>query len=129
VVLRPAATVPAARPLPLVAEADELSPSTASWLTPPTPARPPGTPTATSANVAPVGQEQGAPTEAVPALPASPTYPARLYWHLANARGVLHRYEVRAATQRLVVQVPRRLARGGNVLRVHYQGYTGQYAE
>ena len=44
-------------------------------------------------------------------------------------RGVLHRYEVRATTQRLVVQVPRRLARGGNVLRVHYQGYTGQYAE
>ncbi len=129
VVLRPAATVPAARPLPLVAEADELSPSTANWLTPLTPARPPGTPTATSANVAPVGQEQAAPADAVPALPASPTYPARLYWHLANARGVLHRYEVRAATQRLVVQVPRRLARGGNVLRVHYQGYTGQYAE
>ena len=129
VVLRPAATVPAARPLPLVAEADELSPGTASWLTPPTPARPPGTPTATAANVAPVGQEQPAPADAAPALPPYPSYPARLYWHLANARGVLHRYEVRAATQRLVVQVPRRLARGGNVLRVYYQGYTGQYAE
>ncbi|TDN39522.1 hypothetical protein A8B98_20050 [Hymenobacter sp. UV11] len=127
VVLRPAATIPAARPLPLVAEADELSPATASWLTPPTPARPPGTPTAT--NVAPVGQEQPAPTDAAPALPPYPSYPARLYWHLADARGVLHRYEVRATTQRLVVQVPRRLARGGNVLRVYYQGYTGQYAE
>jgi hypothetical protein len=76
-----------------------------------------------------VGKEQPAPAEAAPALPPYPAYPARLYWHLANARGVLHRYEVRAATQRLVVQVPRRLARGGNVLRVHYQGYTGQYAE
>ena len=66
---------------------------------------------------------------AAPALPPYPAYPARLYWHLANARGVLHRYEVRAATQRLVVQVPRRLARAGSVLRVHYQGYTGEYAE
>jgi len=129
VVLRPAATVPAARPLPLVAEADELGAGTTDWLTPPTPARPPGTPTPTAPSVAPVGKEQPAPAEAAPALPPYPAYPARLYWHLANARGVLRRYEVRAATQRLVVQVPRRLAKGGNVLRVHYQGYTGQYAE
>ena len=129
VVLRPAATVPAAQPLPLVAEADELTPGATDWLAPPTPARPPGTPTPTAPNVAPVGKEQPAPAEAAPTLPPYPAYPARLYWHLANARGVLHRYEVRAATQRLVVQVPRRLARGGNVLRVHYQGYTGQYAE
>ncbi|MGI4762311.1 MAG: S8 family serine peptidase [Janthinobacterium lividum] len=127
VVLRPAATVPAARPLPLVAETDELATGTTDWLTPPTPARPPGTPTA--ANVAPVGKEQPASVETAPALPPYPAYPARLYWHLATARGVLHRYEVRAATQRLVVQVPRRLAKNGNVLRVYYQGYTGQYAE
>ena len=127
VVLRPAATVPAAVPLPLLAEADELTPATASWLSPPTPARPPGSPTPTAANVPPVGQEQ--PGGFAPVLPLYPAYPARLYWHLANARGVLHRYEVRAVSQRLVVQVPRRLARGGNVLRVHYQGYTGQYAE
>jgi subtilisin family serine protease len=129
VVLRPAATVPAARPLPLVAEADELAAGTTDWLTPPAPARPPGTPTPTAPSVAPVGKEQPAPAEATPALPPYPAYPARLYWHLANARGVLHRYEVRAATQRLVVQVPRRLAKNGNVLRVYYQGYTGQYAE
>ncbi len=129
VVLRPAATIPVARPLPLVAEADELSPATASWLAPPAPARPPGTPTPTAPNVPPVGKEQPAPTEAAPALPPYPAYPARLYWHLANARGVLHRYEVRATTQRLVVQVPRRLARDGSVLRVYYQGYTGEYAE
>jgi subtilisin family serine protease len=129
VVLRPAATIPAARPLPLVAEADELSPATASWLAPPPPGRPPGAPTPTTPNVAPVGKEQPAPAEAAPALPPYPAYPARLYWHLANARGVLHRYEVRATTQRLVVQVPRRLARAGSVLRVYYQGYTGEYAE
>jgi serine protease AprX len=129
VVLRPAATVPAALPLPLVAETDELAAGTTDWLTPPTPERPPGTPTPTAPNVAPVGKEHDVPTGAAPVLPPYPAYPARLYWHLANARGVLHRYEVRAATQRLVVQVPRRLTRGGDVLRVHYQGYTGQYAE
>jgi len=112
-----------------VAESDELAPGTADWLAPPTPARPPGTPTATAPNVAPVGQEHPAPVGEAPALPLSPAYPARLYWHLADARGVLHRYEVRATTQRLVVQVPRRLARAGNVLRVYYQGYTGQYGE
>jgi serine protease AprX len=129
VVLRPAATVPAARPLPLVAETDELAAGTTDWLTPPTPARPPGTPTPTTPGVGAVGKEQPAPAEAAPALLPYPAYPARLYWHLATARGVLRRYEVRAATQRLVVQVPRRLAKNGNVLRVYYQGYTGQYAE
>jgi len=131
VVLRPLATVAAARPLPLLAEPDEAGPSAAAWLAPleATPARPPGSPTPTSPSVGPVGKEQPAPAEAAPALPPYPAYPARLYWHLATSRGVLHRYEVRAVTQRLVVQVPRRLARGGDVLRVHYQGYTGQYAE
>jgi serine protease AprX len=42
---------------------------------------------------------------------------------------VLHRYEVRAVAQRVLLQLPRRLVRSGNVLRVHYQGYTGEYAE
>ena len=92
VVLRPAATVPAPRPLPLVAEADELGAGTTDWLTPPTPARLPGTPTPTAPSVAPVGKEQPASAEAAPALPLYPAYPARLYWHLANARGVLRRY-------------------------------------
>jgi serine protease AprX len=48
---------------------------------------------------------------------------------VANGRGVLHRYEVRAVAQRVVLQVPRRLVRGGNVLRVHFRGYTGEYSE
>ncbi|NML64199.1 S8 family serine peptidase [Hymenobacter sp. RP-2-7] len=130
VVLRPAATLPPARPLPLLADDDELSVEAASWLRPTEEAaRPPGSPTPTRASVAPVGQEQAAPADAAPALPPYPSYPARLYWHLASARGVLRRYEVRAATQRLVLQLPRRLARGGDVLRVYYQGYTGTYSE
>jgi subtilisin family serine protease len=130
VVLRPAATLPIARPLPLLADDDELSAEAASWLRPTEEgARPPGSPTPTSTSVAPVGQERPAPAEAAPALPPYPSYPARLYWHLASPRGVLRRYEVRAATQRLVLQLPRRLARGGDVLRVYYQGYTGTYSE
>jgi serine protease AprX len=28
-----------------------------------------------------------------------------------------------------VLQLPRRLLRHGDVLRVHYQGYTGEYSE
>ena len=127
VVLRPAATVPSPRPLPLLAEPDETTPEAASWLTPPTPVRPPGTPTPTPADVPRAGQEQA--VAAAPALSAYPDYPTRLYWHLADRRGVLRRYEVRAVLQRLVVQLPRRLVRGGDVLRVHYRGYTGQYSE
>ena len=35
----------------------------------------------------------------------------------------------RAVAQRLVVQVPRRLLRNGDVLRVHFKGYTASYSE
>ncbi|MGI4870614.1 MAG: S8 family serine peptidase [Janthinobacterium lividum] len=127
VVLRPQATLPVARPLPLLAEPDEAGATLPAWLAAPgTAVPPPGTPTPTKA--APVGQEHPT-TDAEPTLPAYPAYPARLYWHLADRRGVLHRYEVRATSQRLVVQLPRRLARGGNVLRVYYQGYVGEYRE
>ena len=127
VVLRPAATVPAAHPLPVLAEPDEAGATLPTWLATPGvgATAPPGTPT--PARAAPVGQER--PTDAEPALPPYPAYPARLYWHLADGRGVLHRYEVRATTQRLVVQVPRRLVHGGEVLRVYYQGYVGEYRE
>jgi hypothetical protein len=74
-----------------------------------------------------VGQEKPTSDDNPPLPPAA--YPPRLYWHLANRRGVLHRYEVRAVAQRVILQLPRRLLRGGGVLRVHYQGYTGEYAE
>jgi serine protease AprX len=131
VVLRSAATLPIARPLPLLNDPDEISPAwlaslgadastnrpAASSPTPPLPA-----------NVAPVGKEQPAPTDAG-VLPPTPAYPPRLYWHLANRRGVLHRYEVRAVAQRLMLEVPRRLVQRGNVLRVNFQGYTGEYSE
>jgi subtilisin family serine protease len=130
VVLRPAATLPAARPLPLLTDPDEAG---LAWLAalgaeagspqvktlPVAPASPP--------DAAPVGQEKPTADDNPPLPPAA--YPPRLYWHLANRRGVLHRYEVRAVAQRVVLQLPRRALRGGAVLRVHYQGYTGEYTE
>ncbi|MBD2721135.1 S8 family serine peptidase [Hymenobacter armeniacus] len=77
-----------------------------------------------------VGREQPVPGGSTPLAPLpEPNYPAYLYWNLADRRGVLHRYEARAVTQRLVLQVPRRLLRGGEVLRVHFKGYTGSYSE
>ena len=58
-----------------------------------------------------------------------PDYPPYLYWSLADRRGVLRRYETRAVSQRLVVQIPRRLLQRGDVLQVHFKGYTGRYSE
>lgn len=118
VVIRPAAAFRPAEFLPLMADQTEplgLTPPVA-----PDAKAPPAGP------VPDVGREQPLPPG--PALP-EPNYPACLYWNLADARGVLHRYETRAVTQRLVVQVPRRLLRGGNMLRVHFKGYTGTYSE
>jgi hypothetical protein len=80
--------------------------------------------------VPPVGREQPVPPGSAPLAPLpEPHYPAYLYWNLADRRGVLRRYETRAVTQRLVVQVPRRLLRTGDVLKVHFKGYTGTYSE
>ncbi|WP_196282007.1 S8 family serine peptidase [Hymenobacter jeongseonensis] len=77
-----------------------------------------------------VGRELPVPVGNAPSAPLpEPNYPSYLYWNLADRRGVLHRYETRAVTQRLVVQVPRRLLQNGNVLSVHFKGYTGTYSE
>ncbi|RZK60201.1 MAG: hypothetical protein EOO59_07110, partial [Hymenobacter sp.] len=130
VVLRPAATVPVARPLPLLTDPEEASPAWLAALDPDASSNPPvlpGSAPATPGGVAPVGKEQPASADNS-ALPLA-AYPPRLYWHLANGQGVLHRYEVRAVAQRAVLQVPRRFLGKGTVLRVSFQGYTGEYAE
>ena len=120
VVIRPEAALRPAEGLPLLAdEPDELPP-------PASPLLPAGT--APRAQP-PVGHEQPAAPGRAPLAPVpEPNYPAYLYWSLADRRGVLHRYETRAVSQRLVVQVPRRLLRGGDVLRVHFKGYTATYS-
>ena len=122
VIIRPEAALRPAEMLPLLADQSEANlpvlPQAAD-------------PKATTNGPTPrVGREQPVPpgTDPLASLP-EPNYPAYLYWNLADGRGVLHRYETRAVTQRLVVQVPRRLLHGGNVLRVHFKGYTGMYSE
>ena len=121
VIIRTEAALRPAEQLPLLA--DQTEPVLPAASGPADPKTPAGSPT-----VPPVGHEQPQPPADGPPL-AVPNYPAYLYWNLADRRGVLRRYETRAVTQRLVVQVPRRLLRGGDVLRVHFKGYTGTYSE
>ncbi|MBD2768304.1 S8 family serine peptidase [Hymenobacter sp. BT664] len=121
VVLRPAAARRPAEELPLVADQSQ-------GLGPVAPA--PDGPANPAEAVAPVGREQPLAPGTAPLAPLpEPNYPAYLYWNLANRRGVLRRYETRAVIQRVVVQVPRRLLRGGDVLQVYFKGYTARYSE
>ena len=122
VVIRPEAALRPAEMLPLVAE---QSGAVLPGLTTPEDAKPNH-----DSSVPRVGHEQPVAPGSAPLSPLpEPNYPAYLYWNLADRRGVLRRYEARAVTQRLVVQVPRRLLRGGDVLCVHFKGYTGTYSE
>ncbi|GAC1374840.1 MAG: hypothetical protein NVSMB30_18230 [Hymenobacter sp.] len=122
VVIRPAAAQRPAETLPFMADQRELpGPATPLDVAPKTVEAKP---------VPRVGHEHPLPPGSAPlATLPEPNYPAYLYWNLADRHGVLRRYETRAVTPRLVVQVPRRLLRGGDVLRVHFKGYTGTYSE
>jgi serine protease AprX len=118
VIIRPGAARSPAIDLPLLA--DDPAASVAMLA--------PASPAAAPASTPPVGQEKPVPAAPLVLLP-EPSYPDYLYWNLADRRGVLRRYETRAVSQRLVVQVPRRLLRNGDVLRVHFKGYTASYSE
>jgi subtilisin family serine protease len=121
VVIRPEAAVRPAETLPLLADQADF---TLPFELPAPEAKTP------AENVPRVGHEQPTPPGSSPLAPLpEPNYPAYLYWNLADRRGVLRRYETRAVSQRLVVQVPRRLLQGGNVLRVYFKGYTATYSE
>lgn len=123
VVIQSAAARRPARSLPLMAEQpDELVLAALS----PLPKK--EEPTPKDEKTPPVGREQPLPADEAPLTP-DPDFPPYLYWSLADRRGVLRRYEARAVTQRLVVQVPRRLLQAGNVLKVHFKGYTASYSE
>ncbi|MDO7873544.1 S8 family serine peptidase [Hymenobacter sp. ASUV-10] len=123
VVIQPAAARRPARSLPLMAEQpDELVLAALA------PAPKKDEPTPKDDKTKPVGREQPLPADEAPLTP-DPDFPPYLYWSLADRRGVLRRYEARAVTQRLVVQVPRRLLKDGNVLKVHFKGYTATYSE
>ena len=118
VIIRPEAARSPAIDLPLLA--DDPAASVAMLA--------PASLAAAPANTPPVGQERPVPAAPLVLMP-EPSYPDYLYWNLADRRGVLRRYETRAVSQRLVVQVPRRLLRNGDVLRVHFKGYTASYSE
>ncbi|WP_169515057.1 S8 family serine peptidase [Hymenobacter norwichensis] len=87
--------------------------------------------------VAPLGKEEArpassleAPSETTPAVVARPpALPAAsyLYWHVADAKGVLRRYEVLEVSQRAILRIPRRTLLPGDVVRVFYQGITHSY--
>ncbi|WP_046242625.1 S8 family serine peptidase [Hymenobacter terrenus] len=122
VIIRPEAALRPAEVLPLMADESEVMLPASTVV--PDPKNPADVPTP------PVGREQPVPPDSTPPAPLpDPHYPAYLYWNLADRRAVLRRYETRAVTQRLVVQVPRRLLHSGNVLRVHFKGYTATYSE
>jgi len=112
VIIRPAAATVPARTLPLYA--DSIRAVTPDQPRPDVPA---------------LGRESTVPTPEAPAedepVPTEP--PHYLYWHIADARGALRRYEVRDVTQRAVLEVPLRLLLPGDVLRVHYRGFTQTY--
>jgi serine protease AprX len=121
VIIRPEAAVRPAETLPLLADQSD---ATLPFALPAPEAKTP------SDNVPRVGHEQPLPAGSPPLAPLpEPNYPAYLYWNLADRKGVLRRYETRAVTQRLVVQIPRRVLGGGNVLRVYFKGYTATYSE
>ncbi|GAB2942657.1 hypothetical protein GCM10027048_04110 [Hymenobacter coalescens] len=116
VVIRPEATV-ALRPLPLFTDSVTAGAGLAE----------------SSRNAPPVprpGREKvsasrpGAPEP--PALPLPLPYPDYCYWHLADARGRLRRYEVLEVSQRAVLRLPAGSWTPGDVLRVHYRGYTAE---
>ncbi|WP_400190800.1 S8 family serine peptidase [Hymenobacter sp. B81] len=49
------------------------------------------------------------------------------YWHLADGRGRLRRYQVLDVRQRAVLRLPLNALLPGDVLRVHVAGYTAEY--
>jgi hypothetical protein len=63
-----------------------------------------------------------------PALPTPLAPPGTLfcYWHVADARGRLRRYQVIEVTQRAVLRLAVSSLEPGDVLRVHIGGYTAE---
>ena len=112
VIIRPAAAVVPARTLPLYADsARTLAPDESDRAVPA------------------VGRETALPApDPADDSPPDSAPPAYLYWHVADARGVLRSYEVLAVRQRAVLTVPRRQLQPGDTLRVHYRGFTQSYA-
>ena len=118
VIIRPAAATVPAHTLPLHADS-------ARAVTPNAPR-----PTAPAVGRETLAPEPKAPTpDAADDLPTGPEPPTYLYWHIADARGVLRSYEVLDVTQRAVLTVPLAQLQSGDTLRVHYRGFTQSYTK
>ncbi|WBO85877.1 S8 family serine peptidase [Hymenobacter yonginensis] len=80
-----------------------------------------------------VGREESRPAGSTQAAPPSEAAPVAvpatryLYWHVADARGVLRRYEVLEVSQRAILRIPRRTLQPGDVVRVYYLGATHSF--
>jgi serine protease AprX len=114
VIIRPEAAFVPARMLPLYADS-------VGAVTPDQAEAPP---------VAKLGQElphQPAPSAPDPNPVLGPVPPDYLYWQILDAAGVVRRYQVLEVSQRAVLRVPMRRLRSGDVLRVHYRGFTQVY--
>ncbi|TGE04252.1 S8 family serine peptidase [Hymenobacter fodinae] len=114
VIIRPEAAFIPARTLPLYADSVRAV-----------------TPDQAAAPVAKLGQEE--PHPETPDAPdpdpvLGPVPPDYLYWQILDAAGVVRRYQVLEVTQRAVLRVPLRRLRSGDVLRVHYRGFTHVYS-
>jgi serine protease AprX len=116
VIIRPEAAYVPARTLPLYADSAVVL-----------------TPDAGKPPVGKLGQEasQQVPAAAVAvaaeAAPAASETPEYLYWQIMDAAGVLRRYQVLEVSQRAVLRVPLQRLQPGDVLRVHYCGFTQVY--
>ncbi|GAA4387072.1 S8 family serine peptidase [Hymenobacter koreensis] len=51
------------------------------------------------------------------------------YWHIADTRGRIRRYQVLHIVQRAVLRLPLTELASGDVLRVHIAGYTAEYTK
>jgi hypothetical protein len=114
VIIRPEAAFIPARTLPLYADS-------VGAVTPDRADAPP---------VAKLGQEvphQPAPNTPDPDPVVGPVPPDYLYWQIVDSTGVVRRYQVLEVSQRAVLRVPLERLRPGDVLRVHYRGFTQVY--
>ncbi|WP_133273040.1 S8 family serine peptidase [Hymenobacter radiodurans] len=121
VIIRPGVGEVAARALPLYSDSVDVKAPVSSN-------KPAAVPAVGREELAPPvaeSAEKSPPADAIPTLPDPPSY---LYWHVADRRGVLRTYEVLDVKQRAVLQISLRNLQAGDIVQVHYRGFTSTYS-